>query len=271
MATTKVVLLRKMRKSATDWAYLVGHESTVFTTNGGPIVEQFIDVVEDIKDNHVGPDEKLLIITRAFSHIIAVEAKELYPEVTFLKLSDAAQAAAFLKAFSAPAPAKRGQSRTLFIGSDASGGHEGTICAWAWCTNGKNANYSMGICEFRDINISEFEGILRAIIENQDTKFDRIHVYSDSKNAIDFYNRGVVGNEVLNITEGNYLADLVTEARQVINRRHVTVEWVRGHRSHRLNTAADVISRHARMSAQSGKNIRQMQEEADVMFSIFRR
>jgi len=270
VAATQVVLLRKIRASREDWAFMVDRTRTVFTTGGGPMVEQFIDVMEEIMERYAANGERIVIISPSLVPSILREMDELYPSVKFMKLADSAQLNAFMRAFTADAPMKRGQGKTLFIGSDASGGHHKTISAWAWATSGPEATYSMGICEFRDINISEFEGILRAIIENQDADYERFHVYSDSQRAIDYFERGVVGDDVLPFTEDNYLAELIDSAREVMLRKNVRVEWVRGHRGHRLNTAADIISRHARKSAQSGKSIRMMQREADAMFSLFK-
>jgi ribonuclease HI len=270
MTTTRVVLLRKIRSSREDWAYIVDRTQYVSHTNGGPMPEQFIDVMEEIRAEHAANGEKLVVISPSLVASIEEEKDELYPDVKFMKLADSAQLAAFMKVFTNPTPNKRGQGKTLFIGSDASGGHHETISAWAWATSGNDANYSMGICEFRDINISEFEGILRAIIENQDADYEKLHVYSDSQRAIDYFERAIEKDESLTFTSDNYLAELVDEVREIVVQKSVRVEWVRGHRGHRLNTAADVISRHARKSAQSGKSIRTMQREADAMFELFR-
>jgi ribonuclease HI len=270
-AMTKIVLIQKVRGSVDSWAYLVDKKLTNLTATNPMIAEQFYDVLEHIKLHEVPAGEEFIVVSPSLISMIEVDIRALFPEVTFIKLGDANLSRAFHDAFAVPSYQKKAHKTTLFIGSDASGGHRGTVCAWAWVTAGAEANYSMGICEFRDINISEFEGMLRAVIENQETKHARIHVYSDSTSAVDLFNRAIKDGETLDVTRGNYLTDLIAEVRKVSMVKNISVGWVRGHRKHRLNQAADCISRHARLSVQGGKSIRQMQSEADAMFEMFRR
>jgi len=265
MAT--VVLLQKVRTSKESWVYILGNRKHVVTTEGS-MLEQFFEVVYHIK-SRVDAEEQLVIISPSLITMIDEPIRELFPEILFIKFDGSTLKSEFLRRFDADVDRNRSGSRTLFIGADASGGHEETLSAWAWVTGGEEGNYGMGICQFRNNNISEFEGILRAIVENRDTKYDRMHVYSDSKNAIEYFERSVNGGEALALIAGTYLVDLVEEVREIAAEKLVTLGWVRGHRTHRLNTAADCISRHARKSAQSGKNLRQVNLEADAMFTLF--
>lgn len=263
---TKVVLLQKVRRDRTMWHYMVDRVKANYSFEG-TITESFAAVIEEIKRLHAPKGEKLIIISQSLMN--KVEPVMLtFPEITFLKLSEANLISAFLSAFTVPSYKAKSTPRTLFCGSDASGGHHETLSAWAWATE---TGYSMGVCQFRDVNISEFEGILRAIVENRGTPSPRIHVYSDSQNAIEIFNNAVIRGGTPKFMAGTYLEALVAEVREILNGKIVTVEWVRGHRSHRLNGAADCLSRHARRSAQTGRSIKTMQLEADAMFAMFAR
>jgi len=265
--TTKVVLLQKVRRNRAGWNYMADREKFSFQSEG-TIVDQIIDVVIDIQKNVAPNGEKLFIISHSIISIVDAIAKDLFPEITFMKLSDANLIAAFANAFVVPSYKKSNDQKTLFIGSDASGGHHETISAWAWATE---SSYSMGVCEFRDVNISEFEGILRAIIENRENAATKFHVYSDSTCAIAYFTAAVLGDEELEFVKGTYFVDLISEVKEILSLKTVKVEWVRSHKTHRLNGAADCLSRHARRSAQGGKSLKTTVVEADAMFTMFSR
>jgi ribonuclease HI len=264
---TKVVLLQKVRTSKTDWVYIIGNEKHLFVSSG-TILEQFYAAVEDIQSKNAEENE-LVIISPSLISMIEDDIREFFPEILFIKFDQSALSGVFLKRFNIESLRKTYSGRTLYVGSDASGGHHKSVAAWAWCSGGFGGSYGMGICGFRDNNIAEFEGILRAIVENRETHFDRIHIYSDSQRALEYFERVVENEGYLPFVAGSYLEDLIEEAREVLGEKIVTLEWVRGHRTHRLNTTADCISRHARMSAQTGKNLRTVNLEADAMFSLF--
>lgn len=262
-----MVLLRKIRRERNTWEYVVNNEHYIYQTEG-ELFEQFVYVVEDIL-TQVTEDANLVIISPTFLVMIEEQVKEFFPDILFLRLNDAAGRQAFERAFNGRAVHRRSQTHTFFIGADGSGGHANTISAWAWVANGEHGDYGMGICEFKDNNLSEFEGILRGIIDNKDVPYNRIHVYSDSSNAIQYYRAMVERNEPVAIITGTYLEELVDEVKMIASGKRITVSWVRGHRQHRLNMAADIISRHARMSVQKGMNVREMVREADALFALF--
>lgn len=266
MKTTTMVLLRKIRRAKFQWEYVVNGQKFLFTSEGD-LFEQFFNAVEDVK-SQLDDDVNLVIMSPSLITMVEEPIREIYPDILFVKLNDSTMTTAFERAFNVDVTMRRANARTLFIGADASGGHQATISAWAWATHGVDGSYGMGICEFRDNNMSEFEGILRAIIENKDAPYEHFHIYSDSKNAIGYFEESMKGVN-LDIIGDSYLADLVDEVRFIAQAKKVTIGWVRGHRQHRLNMAADVISRHARKSAQSGKNVKTMMLEADAMFALF--
>jgi len=264
---TKVVLLQKVRTSKTSWVCIIGNQKYLIETEG-TILEQFYTAVENIQARTSESDD-LVIISPSLISMIEETIRELFPQILFIKFDKSALGTVFLQRFKVETLRKTYSGRTLYVGSDASGGHHKTLSAWAWASGGKGGSYGMGICGFRDNNIAEFEGILRGIVENRESHFDRIHIYSDSQRALEFFERAVVNDGNIPFLHGSYFEELIAEAKEVMGEKVVTHEWVRGHRTHRLNTTADCISRHARMSAQTGKNLRTVNLEADAMFSLF--
>lgn len=266
---TVVALLRKVRTVRNEWQYIVnGNVHTVSTS--GDVVEQFIDVVEHMKKDYYREGNRFVIISRSLISEIESELDELYPEITFLKLKDVSAVQAFTFTFSQPSVKKKAASRTLFISSDASGGRAHSSSTWAWATSGVAASYNMGVCTLHDINLAEFEGLLRAIIDNQYTAARAIHIYSDSLNALEMFRQSVVGDAPLRADIAKYFSSMVKEARKVMLRKKVTTEWVRGHRSHRLNTAADFLSRHARKNNSQGEIHTEAWMQADAMIEMLR-
>ncbi len=263
---SKVVLLQKVRRDRSRWFYMVDRTQYSFVGQG-TILEQFVDVVEEIQKTIAPNGEKLIVVSHSLITTVDPFIREWFPDIIFIKISEVNLINALVDAFNVPSYRKR-DYRTLYIGSDGSGGHQNTISAWAWATS---TNYGTGICAFSNINISEFEGILRSLIENKDTSHARIQVYSDSKNAIDYFVRSVIQGATLDSLKGTYFDDLIAEAREVVKNKYVMVDWVRGHKNHRLNSAADALSRHVRRSTQSGHNIKNIQMEADAMFTMFAR
>lgn len=268
MLTNNVVLLQKVRKTSATWMYVYNNRKFVVHSEGD-IFNQFLDAVLSIQSN-MNNKAHLVIISPSFIKQIEATMHELFPEVTFIAFEGTSLRNIFGRAFQDEVKIRSGsQNRTLYIGADASGGHEESLSAWAWCSSGVEASYGMGICPVRNNNYSEFEGILRGIVDNRNTSCGRMHVYSDSRNAIEFYEQAVVNGEDLEALSGTYLTELVEEAREVSNEANITLEWVRGHRNHRLNQTADYISRLARKGAQTGRNLRAVQVEADALFEMF--
>jgi ribonuclease HI len=264
---TNIVLLQKVRREKNVWIYMVNREQTTFL-GSNDIEDSFISVISEIQDRYAANGERLIIVSQFYLALVEEIITDWFSEITFLRLTERSLIMDFMGAFNPPVQAKRANRKTLFIGSDASGGHIGTKSAWAWCTEG---TYETGICGVKDNNVSEFEGILRSIIGNKDAFAPRIHVYSDSKNAIDFYNTTVIERNTLDRFRGTYFEGLIREARAVLRNKKVTVEWVKGHKTHRLNGAADNLSRHALRVSHSGKKSFIAQDETDAMFSMYAR
>lgn len=267
---TTVALLRKVRTTKNEWQYIV-NGSVHNVSTAGAVVEQFIDVVEDMKKNYYVEGSRFVIISRSLINEIEVELDELYPELTFLKLKDVSAVNTFTTTFNQPSVKKRAASRTLFIASDASGGRSHSSATWAWATSGASASYNMGVCPLHDTNLAEFEGLLRAIIDNQYTACGILHIYSDSLNALEMFEKSVRGDMPLRKDIAGYFKPMVAEARRVMARKTVKTQWVRSHRSHRLNTVADFLSRHARKNNFHGVIKTEAWYEADAMMEMCRR
>lgn len=267
MSATTVVMLQKNRRTQ-KWQYLADHTQGILDIRTSYLLEEFSEAIDQLKLKFNAGENQLVFLTRSYGKSVDREIRELHPDILFVKLSDMAMISAFISAFQVNAYKKRTNGRTLYIGSDGSGGHNETISGWAWASQD---SYNMGICQVRDINISEFEGMLRAIIDNKDTPYARICLYSDSIVASQNYEKAIVNGETLSFVEGAYLEPLVTEVREIVKDRIVKLVWVKGHRTHRLNTAADILSRHIRKWAFSGKGFRTIQMEADALFKMFER
>lgn len=269
MVTNSVVLLQKIRQTNASWVYVYNNQKYVVHSDGD-IFNQFLDAMIDIQSN-VEEGTRLVVISPTFIKRIEATMRDLFPEVTFITFDGANMRSIFRRAFHDAMKPRTSVNRVLYIGADASGGHHDSLSAWAWCSSGVDGSYGMGVCMFKNNNYSEFEGILRGIVENRESPYARLHVYSDSKNAIDFFTQTVVDGEMMDSLKDTYLVELIEEAREVCAEKKVTIEWVRGHRSHRLNQTADYISRLARKGAQSGRNLRTIQIEADALFEMFNR
>jgi ribonuclease HI len=110
---------------------------------------------------------------------------------------------------------------------------------------------------------------MQAIISNSETTANRIHIYSDSANAVDMYNYDLVEGIIPREARKHGLVGVAKEAIEVINDRSVTVEWVKGHRQHRLNMIADAISRNARKKFVAGHNADEFAHDIDVTYQMF--
>jgi ribonuclease HI len=263
---TTVVLLQKVRRDPKEWIYIVNHQTYRFTASG-TLPTFIMEVLHEIRFHHGDKDKTITIVSPALISVIAEDVRVLFPDMVFMPLNQIKIIQSFMNAFD-EAGSVQDEGDTLYIGSDASGSPQNTLSAWAWATKD---SYSIGVCEFRDNNISELEGILRAIVENRDASAPHLHVDSDSSNAIKVFERIVVGDGSIPLMKNSYLGPLVKKTKQVMKEKTVTVSWVKGHADHHLNTAADHLSRHARKSAQQGRNLKAVQLEADAMFAMFAR
>jgi ribonuclease HI len=188
-----------------------------------------------------------------------------------MPITEASVSSFFDRAFEQTVPRRRVNQNILYIGSDSSGGHTGVLAAWAWASDGVTGAYDFGNSGHVNVNVSEFEGIMNAIVANADSTASRIHIYSDSANAVDMFNYDLVEGIIPREARKHGLVGITKEALAVIQNRTVTVEWVKGHRKHRLNMIADSLSRHARKKFMSGHAAEDFVRETDALYSVFNR
>jgi ribonuclease HI len=275
---SKVVFVRKAKRAAYNrennnhqWEYILDQELTVIKVPNITFLDQLDMVIAHIK-GQLPADETFTVLTTArFPHCIE-ELSVLHPEVSFLFPPILTLKKRFTRMFDERVLRAARNKNTLFIGSDASSDMGGDISAWAWVTDGVAASYATGVRESFPTHVAEFSGILHAIVDNRDTIHPRVHVYCDSMTALEAFQKVVMeGESVVKKQEEDYahLQELIAEARQVTQVKNITTSWVRGHKNHRLNDAADSMSRYARHAYMEGKTDEEAKARLDIFFQLF--
>lgn len=232
----------------------------------GIVVETLIELV--------GEDDFTVVSPQLNSHV-KENLNVLFPSIHFMAMTETSISTFFDRAFSQTVTRRRQNNNIRYIGSDASGGHvyeqtNTTIpAAWAWCSDGVNGTYGCGFSGNVNVNVAEFEGIANAIIAHADEPASRIHIYSDSCNAVDMFNYDVTEGVIPREARKHGLVELTKDAMDIARSRKITVEWVKGHRNHRLNMIADGISRLARKRFHSGHKLEDFQRETDALYAMF--
>jgi ribonuclease HI len=171
------------------------------------------------------------------------------------------------------APQRKNQDRTLYICSDASKSAKHDRCGWAWySTNaGEATRFNFGITEQSSTMRAELEGILKAITENKDSEYKKIHVYCDSQRSVELAKHILeTSDSQLNIGRLEPRVQVMAfEARRIASFKNVTVSWVKGHRKHRLNVAADYLSREARLATEKFTKLPRTAPQVEVLNLFF--
>lgn len=274
METVSVVFIKKIRSTQSTWMYLTDLGNGTFTAPYGDLTLQIGCVVEHIV-SFAGFG--FTVVSPQLSAATRQDLEELFPELHFMQLTEHSIMTFFDRAVNQTVSRRRANPNTLYLGSDASGGAESNDgsgyvpAAWCWCSDGVNGGYDFGFSGEVNVNVAEIEGVMQAVIANQDSEANRIHIYCDSSNAVDMFNYDIVEGIVPREARKYGLVGLAEETIQVVRNRRVTVEWVRGHRQHRLNMIADSISRHARKKFSAGYQAEDFVRETDALYSIFNR
>lgn len=270
--TSQVVFMRKTRNSRSSWVYLLNNKTGTFTAPDGCITVQIGTVLEHLIDTMTF-DKAVTIVSPQLNTLTRGELEELYPEVNFMVLNETTLFTFFDRAMTQSAIRRRANQNTLYIGADASSkillGTKRTFSAWAWASDGVNGSYDYGYSGEVNVNVSELEGIMQAIVSNAETTANRIHIYSDSMSAVDMFNYDLVENIIPREARKYGLVGLAKETMSVIQDRPVTVEWVKGHRRHRLNMLADSISRNARKKFMNGQIDDDFGKDMDIIYQMF--
>lgn len=268
----QVVFAKKNRNSRSNWAYLVDNKSGLFTAPDAALTFQIGTMVEHLQ-TIINFEETVTIVSPQLNLHSRNELKILFPDVNFMVINETSLATFFDRAMAQTNLRRRTNQNTLYIGADSSGkamlGTNRVNSAWAWCSEGINGSYDFGYSGEVNVNVSELEGIMQAIVSNAENPANRIHIYSDSMNAVDMFNYDLIENIVPREARKHGLVGLAKETMNVIKDRPVTVEWVRGHRQHRLNMIADSMSRVARKKFVRGFTADEFAHDIDVLYTMF--
>lgn len=250
-----VVLLHKDADPAL-WTVMVNQQKVTLSTPKCPLLEQLVYVVNDIMDLFELHDKQVTFCSPSFVRSIFYDLVLIFPQVQFVPLADKETARVFnhvMTRTSDPVPRKKNPRGTLYVCSDASKSSTSDLCGWAWySTLPGEDGYDFGVSVHSSIVHAELEGIMRAIIANKNTNFTTLHVFCDSMQSVKWANDILFPLTLKNSitrTLDEPMMNLVAMSRKVTERKKVKVQWVKGHSIHRLNTAADFLSREARISA----------------------
>lgn len=271
--TSQVVFMRKTRSSRSDWTYVVNNQTGNFTAPDVNLTIQIGTVVEHLLN--ILEFEDFTVVSPQVSIHYRDELEILYPDVKFIALKGQPIIEFFDRAMAMAQTQnrRRPNQNILYIGADASAKENvatgQTHSAWAWASGGVDGGYDYGYSGEVNVNVSELEGIMQAIIANADSPANRIHIYSDSANAVDMFNYDLIENIVPREARKHGMVGLAKQTIDIIQSRPVTVEWVKGHRQHRLNMIADSMSRIARKRFVNGASSDEFSHEINALYTVF--
>lgn len=269
----QVVFMRKKRRTRSNWAYLIENRSGIFTAPDGCLTVQIGTLIDHLRNSIHNLEETFTIVSPQLNAHFRAELEILFPDVRFMLINESSLTTFFDRTMAQAPVRRRANQNTLYIGADASTkvsvDTNQIHSAWAWCSDGINGSYDYGFSGEVNVNVSELEGIMQAIVSNADTTANRIHIYSDSANAVDMFNYDLVENIIPREARKHGLVGLAKDTIDVISNRAVTVEWVKGHRQHRLNMIADAISRNARKKFVNGFTAAEFAHDIDVTYQMF--
>jgi ribonuclease HI len=272
MANT-IIMLHKERQSYA-WSYIIDRQRYITTTPQSPLLEQIIHVLTEVREKFDLYDEPVTVCSTTLLRSVLYDLTLTFPNMHFVPVTDSDVGRVFRRVMtraSAPEVRKARRGKTLFICSDASKSATTDMCGWAWfsTTEGKEG-YNFGVSEHHSTVSAELEGILHAIVENGNTEHTTIHVYCDSQRSVEWAQAIVLGKLKSSQTASlrGRLMNLTHEAREVAERKNVKIQWVRGHGNHRLNVAADFLSREARLAANRYQRLRKDSPNVEAVLTF---
>jgi ribonuclease HI len=271
--TSNVIFLRKARSTRSTWDYMSSNDKGQMVVSDGDLAMQMGMVIEKL----VAHGDTVTVVSPQLNSRTREDLAVLFPNMHFMPITETSINGFFERSFSQTVSRRRANQNVKFCASDASGGHidartnEMVPAVWAWCSDGVNGSYDFGYSGDVNVNVSEFEGIANAIVANADDPAARIHIFSDSANAVDMFNYDVAEGIIPREARKYGLVGIAKDAMEVMKARPVTVEWVKGHRQHRLNNIADSISRHARVRFMAGFVADDFVRETDALYAVFNR
>lgn len=267
------VFLRKDKENY-KWSYLIDmtHYSVYSTGN---MLEQLVDVITVIRDTHDFHGSEITICSTAFMRALFEDLKLIFPHMNLIAITDNDLSKLFTKIMSNAATSTyRKRNRRLFVCSDASKSPSVDLCGWAWFSSDNSGaqNYNFGVGKENSTVTAEFEGILHAIIDNADKGYNTIHVYCDSMQSVECAQKAILSLKrvmPLFAKTNKRLAKLIEEAYFVSLTTNIRIEWVRGHKSHRLNMGADYLSRRARVTSERRGRLTTDDVEVNAVMRLF--
>jgi ribonuclease HI len=269
-----VIFLNKEREGY-KWSYVFAG-TRFFVTAHGNLLAQAVSVITHIRDTHELHDKSVSICSTAFHRSIFYDLTITFPMLKLIPVSDSDLARLFRKVMerSDSHQPRVKNSSTLFICSDASKSVNNNLCGWAWFSSetGKKS-YNFGVTEQRSIVAAEFEGILHAIIDNANSAYSTIHVYCDSQRSVEFAQEVLTGrvrsSSTLKALGNKRIKRLAAEVLEISKTKNLRIQWVKGHRSHRLNMGADYLSRAARVASERQGRLMKSDSEVVAIMSMF--
>jgi ribonuclease HI len=273
MANT-IIMLHKERASY-QWSYIIDRQRYVTSTPACALLEQVIHVLTEIREKFDLYDENVTVCSTTLLRTVLYDLTITFPNMHFVPVTDSDVARVFrrvmTRASSVVETRKIRRSKTLFICSDASKSSTTDMCGWAWFSTieGKEG-YNFGVSEHHSTVSAELEGILHAIVENGNTEHTTIHVYCDSQRSVEWAQSLVLGKLKTSQTVSlrGRLMSLVHEAREIAAHKNIRIQWVRGHGNHRLNVAADFLSREARLAANRRQRLRKDSPNVEAVLTF---
>lgn len=268
---TSTVFIQKSKETY-KWVYLVDsvrHE----IMSSGTMMEQLVDVITNIRDAHNLHDVKVTVFSTSFLRILHSDLVLTFPHMNLIPVVDPDLTRAFNKVMKKSMVVSKKKNRVLFVCSDASKSPKINVCGWAWYSSDTTGatNYNFGVGYEHSTVTAEFEGIMHAIIDNADKDYTTIHVYCDSKFSVESAQFMMTKKKPIpSFAYGNKrLLKLIDEAWEVGQRKNIRIEWVRGHKSHRLNLGADYLSRKARLASEQNMKLAKDDLEVAAVMSMF--
>ncbi|MEX5296844.1 ribonuclease H family protein [Kocuria sp. CPCC 205268] len=202
-------------------------------------------------DLDTAPGHRVWIDDAQLRTVLAAESAAL-PHVAFTDTPDAELGIAAARALSrigqglppVPTPAAAGQpgvrggSSHLVLATDASVASTGEVGAGIAIAGSDGRRRSLYLSQTKDVTWAELQAIEEALICSAGEH--RVVILSDSSHAVDYARGDVEAPQ----TRMRRAAARIAELREG---RDVNIMWVRAHRGHELNEAADQLAKKARL------------------------
>jgi ribonuclease HI len=268
----KVFIFLQKSKEDYKWSYIID-DTRYSILSSNDMLSQMVDVLTRIRDTHELHDADVTVFSTAFIKRFHSDMKKIFPAMSLIAVVDTDLIRLFRKIMvTDTVRGSKKNNKTLFVCSDASRSPLVNICGWAWFSsdNSGSTNYSFGVSEEHSIVTAEFEGIMHAIVDNASKDFTTLHIYCDSKHSVDVALEYLKSKTIPNFAiNDKRMRKLMEEVYVISKQKNVRIEWVRGHKSHRLNMGADYLSRKARQASERYSKLTKTDAEVNAVMRLF--